>query len=203
MTVTKLQHLWQQLTSRTPGSESASTSGLTLVDAVDEGLGGRWKLWGLLTGKGGDAPAAESEHTVKGLYLYGGVGSGKTMLMDLFYDTLPPSVRKKRVRRRSRPPTTTANCASLTLGTRPQVHYHDFMLDVHRRLRELKAMEDPLRAVAEVRALLAACHFAVSDPRCSSATSRILCAPVAAALPRARLRCCAWMSSWSRTWRTP
>ena len=30
-----------------------------------------------------------------------------------------------------------------------RVHYHDFMLDVHRRLREHKGQADPLRAVAE------------------------------------------------------
>jgi len=44
----------------------------------------------------------------KGLYLYGGVGCGKTTLMDLFHDACSVS-RKKRV------------------------HFHEFMLDVHRR----------------------------------------------------------------------
>ncbi|KAL0286506.1 UNVERIFIED_CONTAM: protein AFG1, partial [Sesamum calycinum] len=48
---------------------------------------------------------------VKGLYLYGGVGTGKTMLMDLFYDQLPCNWRKKRI------------------------HFHDFMLNVHSRLQ--------------------------------------------------------------------
>ena len=36
----------------------------------------------------------QSLEAVKGLYLHGGVGSGKTMLMDLFFDTVP--VRRKR-----------------------------------------------------------------------------------------------------------
>jgi len=44
----------------------------------------------------------------KGLYLYGGVGCGKTTLMDLFHDACSLS-RKKRV------------------------HFHEFMIDVHRR----------------------------------------------------------------------
>ncbi|XP_073288780.1 uncharacterized protein [Primulina huaijiensis] len=48
---------------------------------------------------------------VKGLYLYGGVGTGKTMLMDLFFDQLPYNWRKKRI------------------------HFHDFMLNVHSRLQ--------------------------------------------------------------------
>ena len=51
----------------------------------------------------------------RGLYLYGDVGSGKTMLMDLFYDTLPPSVR-----------------------TKTRIHFHNFMQDVHRRLHKMK-----------------------------------------------------------------
>ncbi|KAI7251220.1 hypothetical protein KC352_g12652, partial [Hortaea werneckii] len=32
---------------------------------------------------------------IKGLYMYGDVGSGKTMLMDLFYDTLPDNILSK------------------------------------------------------------------------------------------------------------
>ncbi|XP_073044993.1 uncharacterized protein [Primulina eburnea] len=48
---------------------------------------------------------------VKGLYLHGGVGTGKTMLMDLFFDQLPYNWRKKRI------------------------HFHDFMLNVHSRLQ--------------------------------------------------------------------
>lgn len=59
----------------------------------------------------GDIPA----ELPRGLYLYGDVGSGKTMLMDLFYDTLPASVR-----------------------TKTRIHFHNFMQDVHRRLHRLK-----------------------------------------------------------------
>jgi len=51
----------------------------------------------------------------QGLYLYGDVGSGKTMLMDLFYETLPSSVRSK-----------------------TRIHFHNFMQDVHRRLHKMK-----------------------------------------------------------------
>ncbi|GAW19997.1 hypothetical protein ANO14919_094910 [Xylariales sp. No.14919] len=51
----------------------------------------------------------------RGLYLYGDVGSGKTMLMDLFYDTLPSSVKSK-----------------------TRIHFHNFMQDVHKRLHRMK-----------------------------------------------------------------
>ncbi|KAM0283105.1 hypothetical protein ACHAQH_002708 [Verticillium albo-atrum] len=51
----------------------------------------------------------------RGLYLYGDVGSGKTMLMDLFYDTLPPSVKSK-----------------------TRIHFHNFMQDIHKRLHKMK-----------------------------------------------------------------
>ncbi len=55
------------------------------------------------------------ENLPRGLYLYGDVGSGKTMLMDLFYDTLPPSVTSK-----------------------TRIHFHNFMQDVHKRLHRMK-----------------------------------------------------------------
>src|SRR5258708_10673946 len=60
----------------------------------------------------------------RGVYLWGGVGRGKSFLMDSFYLSLP-LVRKRRV------------------------HFHHFMRDVDRELEELKGREDPLVALAE------------------------------------------------------
>ncbi|KAI9817933.1 MAG: hypothetical protein M1832_004553 [Thelocarpon impressellum] len=51
----------------------------------------------------------------RGLYLYGDVGSGKTMLMDMFYDTLPGNITSK-----------------------TRIHFHNFMQDVHKQLHALK-----------------------------------------------------------------
>lgn len=65
-----------------------------------------------------------SPQPARGLYLWGGVGRGKTFLMDLFFDGLPT---KRKLR----------------------LHFHRFMGRVHAELRELKDQEDPLAVVAD------------------------------------------------------
>jgi predicted ATPase len=61
---------------------------------------------------------------VRGLYLWGGVGRGKTWMMDLFYQSLPFPERRRR-------------------------HFHRFMHDVHAELKSLHEREAPLEVVAE------------------------------------------------------
>ena len=62
----------------------------------------------------------------RGLYMWGGVGRGKSMLMELFFDTVQVK-RKKRA------------------------HFHEFMLDVHARLAEVRKAEkgDPIPPVVD------------------------------------------------------
>ncbi|KAF9099984.1 hypothetical protein BGX29_006869 [Mortierella sp. GBA35] len=64
----------------------------------------------------------------KGLYLYGSVGTGKTMLMDLFYNTLGRSDKKR-------------------------IHFHNFMQQLHGRLHQLKTTthqhQDPMPFLAD------------------------------------------------------
>lgn len=60
---------------------------------------------------------------VEGLYFWGGVGRGKTYLMDAFFHSLPFAEKRRQ-------------------------HFHRFMQDVHHRLKRLKHKEDPLRHVA-------------------------------------------------------
>ncbi|KAF3922803.1 hypothetical protein AA313_de0209789 [Arthrobotrys entomopaga] len=57
----------------------------------------------------------DPDNTPLGLYLHGDVGSGKTMLMNMFYLTLPPNIKRKK-----------------------RIHFHAFMQDVHRRMHQEK-----------------------------------------------------------------
>ncbi|MDA0787320.1 MAG: cell division protein ZapE [Proteobacteria bacterium] len=103
LAVEKLQSLHHALKGYQPAEESFLSG---------------WKdRFGL--GRRNDAPPM-------GLYLYGPVGRGKSMLMDLFFDTAP--VERKR-----------------------RVHFHAFMLEIQQRLNELRKQEkrtDPLMQVA-------------------------------------------------------
>ena len=64
-----------------------------------------------------------SERAEKGLYLWGGVGRGKTWLMDLFFQSLPFKEKRRR-------------------------HFHRFMYEVHAQLKKLAGRESPLEEVA-------------------------------------------------------
>lgn len=92
--------------------------------------------------------------TLNGVYLWGGVGRGKSMLMDLAFERI--DVRPKR-----------------------RVHFHAFMLEVHERLREARKSEDgdPIHAVAdsiadEVR-LLCFDEMVVNNPPDAMILSRL------------------------------
>ncbi|MBN8801798.1 MAG: cell division protein ZapE [Lysobacteraceae bacterium SCN 69-123] len=61
---------------------------------------------------------------VKGLYFWGGVGRGKTFLVDLFYDGLP-------------------------IEQKYRTHFHRFMRGIHERLREHQGQSDPLAKIAQ------------------------------------------------------
>ena len=78
----------------------------------------------------------------RGLYMWGGVGRGKSFLMDSFY-TVVPVVRKTRL------------------------HFHEFMRSIHRELDDLKGIADPLdevaRRIAKKYRLICFDEFHVSD----------------------------------------
>lgn len=60
----------------------------------------------------------------RGVYMHGGVGRGKSFLMDCFYEAVP-------IQRKTR------------------LHFHEFMREVHRELRELQGIADPLDVLAQ------------------------------------------------------
>lgn len=90
------------------------------------------------------------DEPIRGLYVWGSVGRGKTMLMDLFFDAVP--LRRKR-----------------------RAHFHAFMHDVHKRIhawRQAKKTgkvkgDDPIQPVADALArearLLCFDEFSVTD----------------------------------------
>lgn len=104
--VTQLDRIYQALLQKP--AASAPAGGL------------RGKLSRLL-GKGGDTAP---QRPVQGLYMWGGVGRGKTWLMDMFFHSFPGD-RKMRL------------------------HFHRFMLRVHEELTELQGRENPLEIVAD------------------------------------------------------
>jgi len=98
--------------------QRAAAERLNALQAELEAVPPRGSLLWRLTGRKPDAP--------RGVYLWGAVGRGKSMLMDLFYDQL--HIQRKR-----------------------RVHFHAFMLDVHARMREVRKSEagDPIPLVAD------------------------------------------------------
>jgi len=103
--VTRLDTIWQQFRLQKP-------------EQTPNSLRARF---GKLLGKS-RTPA--HEEPVRGLYMWGGVGRGKTWLMDMFFQSLPGD-RKLRL------------------------HFHRFMLRVHEELAELQGHSDPLEKVAD------------------------------------------------------
>lgn len=104
--ITRLDALQQALVARQQ-SAAPATSGL---------LGRLSKLIG--------KEKNETPQPVRGLYMWGGVGRGKTWVMDLFFQSIPGN-RKLRL------------------------HFHRFMLRVHEELTQLQGQSDPLLIIAD------------------------------------------------------
>ncbi len=101
-------------------SDPAQLEVLRVLDRIQSELRKTPASGGLLSkwfNRDADAP-------VRGLYVWGGVGRGKTFMVDLFYDTVDTPKKKR-------------------------THFHRFMREVHERLRAHAGESDPLAKIAE------------------------------------------------------
>lgn len=109
------------------------------------------------------AARRRTQEPVKGLYIHGGVGRGKTMLMDMFFELVPARAKRR-------------------------VHFNDFMADVHDRIQRHRAArkngetkeDDPIPPVARQLAdkawVLCFDEFSVTDIADAMILSRLFSA---------------------------
>ena len=122
---------------------------VAVLDALAQELGetrARGSLLWRLAGRVNEPPA--------GVYLWGGVGRGKSMLMDLACQAIPYAPKRR-------------------------VHFHEFMLEVHERLRAERSKEegDPIppvaKAIAEEAKLLAFDEMVINNSADAMILSRL------------------------------
>ncbi|HEU4704870.1 MAG TPA: cell division protein ZapE [Sphingomicrobium sp.] len=126
--------------------DPAQARAVAALDRLALSLGRKRGLLDRLRGPGGEDLA--------GVYLWGGVGRGKSMLMDLAFDHVAVTPKRR-------------------------VHFHAFMIETHKRLRDARQAEqgDPLEEVAEAIAsearLLAFDEMVVNNPADAMILSRL------------------------------
>ncbi len=141
MSLTPLERYQQDLLSDGFIHDSAQEHAVKKLDSLHHQLvlqhqsKNKWQFWRKQWPSIGATP-------IRGLYFWGGVGRGKTYLMDNFFDSLPFEHKQR-------------------------VHFHRFMRLVHQELKTLVNVKNPLEVVAErfAKAARVICfdEFFVSD----------------------------------------
>ncbi|KAL0086515.1 AFG1-like ATPase-domain-containing protein [Phycomyces blakesleeanus] len=121
-----LDRLWRDLKQYSPQPAAIS---ILADENTHNGVFSSFSKWFNSAKQNKDEdPSASTAWSPKSMYIYGDVGTGKTMVMDLFFDTLPIT-RKRRV------------------------HFHAFMLDIHARIHRIKTenpkLANPLAPIAD------------------------------------------------------
>ena len=91
--------------------DSAQRELLVELDGLQEKVTARSRSW-------------FNKKPVKGLYIYGSVGSGKTQLMDIFFQ-------------------------SLNTSNKVRLHFHRFMQNLHNDMNRMAKQEDPIKKIVE------------------------------------------------------
>jgi len=116
------QHYQQTLNALGYSADPGQQAAVELLDTVRAQLVNRMlhsrRGWRRLL------PGAGTQPPVTGAYLWGGVGRGKTFVMDLFFQSLPLQAKRR-------------------------YHFHRLMYQVHQQLKALDGAQDPLAHVAD------------------------------------------------------
>ena len=117
---------YKALTSRNDFySDKAQLEAIDFFEQIYSNISGEKKISGsLFNNVVLSAFKKEKSPQTLGLYLWGGVGRGKTFLMDLFFNKLPIKNKKR-------------------------IHFHRFMNETHELLKNYKNTEDPLKKIAK------------------------------------------------------
>ena len=94
----------EKISNKILAFDASQANAVTLLSKIDEDLSKRYK---------GIFSAIKKSNLLKGVYLWGGVGRGKSMIMDLFFEST--TIKKKR-----------------------RVHFHAFMQEIHEEIFEVR-----------------------------------------------------------------
>ena len=148
--MTVVQAYQAELAARSYQSDPAQLRAISLLDACAQ-------AWSLFKVKRSNALKKLIHHppVPRGVYMYGGVGRGKSFLMDCFFNAVP-------------------------LQRKTRLHFHEFMREVHRELAALQGTANPLDVLAQRMArryrLICFDEFHVSDVTDAMILHRLLAA---------------------------